>query len=617
MGTYFTGLAKHAALIAAAAALLVCFSQCGSTTTGNYDGYGDGVDWDAGDWGDSGEFIWPDGVWPDGFDGMGPDSDIVEVAEPICTPGEGTCIDIDTINICNEDGSAFVIQDCPMGYVCIDDSCVLKLCEPGATRCLDGSTWEICDDTGTAYLHGGTCPEGEECFAGECYSPCDMADVMRSSVGCIYYAVDTNPMQPNNYAVAVSNTNETRAANVVIEQKDGGVWSVVAGGTLSVAPLALESLVLPHRYVSGSAIGSAYRITSDLPIIAYQFNPFDGSTSFLSDASLLLPKSALDTYHIVQAWPQGPADDRTPGGYPAHIQIAASAPTEVRVTSTIATMAGGGVPPLTPGVETAFALTEGDFLQLTVAIHMNSFTGTYIESDEPVAVFSSNDCVNVPASIDFCCCEHLEEQIFGLQTWGRTYVASRVPVRVAEPAVWQILGSVDGTMVTFDASPSVEGLPPSIVLGRGEWYEFLVNGPADQPGDFMVTADQPILVTQFMVGAFMVSSGGDIGDPSMVQAVPVDQYLDRYVVLVPDTWVNDFFVLTRQAGATITIDSAPVTATWTPVGTSIYEVARAGVSDGVHVVEGDQPFGVIVIGYDSFDSYAYPGGLNMQIINPV
>ena len=103
----------------------------------------------------------------------------------------------------------------------------------------------------------------------------------------------------------------------------------------------------------------------------------------------------------------------------------------------------------------------------------------------------------------------------------------------------------------------------------------------------------------------------------MVQAVPVDQFLDRYVVLVPNTWINDYFVLTKHTGATITIDGNPVTTPWVTVGGSSFEVTRTPVDDGVHVIEGDMNFGVIVIGYDSYDSYAYPGGLNLQVINPV
>jgi hypothetical protein len=492
-----------------------------------------------------------------------------------------------------------------------------EVCTPGERTCVGSTSYQVCNAAGTGWTSGGDCGPNETCYAGQCLDPCAKADAERSSIGCVYYAVDTNAMQAASYAVALSNTNPTQTANVVIEANNGGAWTLVS--TLSVTPLALQTQVLEHRNISGSAIyqGGAYRITSDLPIIAYQFCPLDGSTSYLSDASLLLPKSGLDNYHIVAAWPQGPADDRTPEGYPAHIQIAAAAATEVRVTSSIATTAGTGVPPLSPGVTTPFLLQEGDYLQLTVANHWDDFTGTYVESDGPVAVFSSNDCVNVPADINYCCCEHLEEQLFGLQTWGKIYMASRVPQRSAEPAVWRITASEDATTVTFNYDPIVTGVPVGVTMNRGETVQYEVNGPFDQPGDFFIEADKPIHVMQYMVAAFMVSSGGNTGDPSMVQAVPVDQYLERYVVLVPTTWENDFFVLTRVTGSLVSIDGAAVTTPWTAVGSSGYEVTRTPVADGVHVVEGDRAFGIIVIGYDAFDSYAYPGGLNLQIINPI
>jgi len=49
------------------------------------------------------------------------------------------------------------------------------------------------------------------------------------------------------------------------------------------------------------------------------------------------------------------------------------------------------------------------------------------------------------------------------------------------------------------------------------------------------------------------------------------------------------------------------------------EAARVGVDDGVHTVEStdDQHgVGVIVIGWDYADSYAYTGGMGMVAINP-
>ncbi|MBI4705480.1 MAG: IgGFc-binding protein [Deltaproteobacteria bacterium] len=120
-----------------------------------------------------------------------------------------------------------------------------------------------------------------------------------------------------------------------------------------------------------------------------------------------------------------------------------------------------------------------------------------------------------------------------------------------------------------------------------------------------------------MVGAFMVAPSGKDGDPSMVQAVPAEQFLSQYVVLVPSTWVNDYLVLIREQGATVSIDGNPVGGGWVKIGNSKYEAARVKVSDGVHKLDGTKPFGVIVLGYDDYDSYAYPGGLNQKIINPI
>lgn len=489
----------------------------------------------------------------------------------------------------------------------------------------DGYTVEAgdCDDANSG-IHPGA---GEVCTDGidnncngetdsgdyDCMTPCEKAAYDRSSVGCVYYAVDTNSLG-GPFAIAVSNVDASATANVVVEVKSGTTWSPVTGGTFAVGPKMLQTLNLARRYASGSQLyaGGAYRITSDLPVISYQFAPIDGSASFLSDASLLLPVSSLDKYYIVSAWPYGADVGNTPR--PSHIQIAAAAATNVTVTSPIATLAGTGVPALSPNTPQTFSLAEGDYLQLSVQTLNQSFTGAYIEADGPVAVFSSNDCANVPNTPDKCCCDHLEEQLFGLQTWGKSYIAAQMPRRASESSIWQILAQQDGTTVTFTPSAGVTGLPPSVTLNAKQMVEYEVTGTAG-PGDFLAEADKPILVNQFTVGSFHAQSG-DVGDPDMVQAVPTEQFLAAYTVLVPGTWINDYLVITRKAGTQVLVDGVPPNATWNPVPGG-WETGVISVPDGVHTLESTTPFGVHVNGYDSYDSYAYPGGLNQTVINPI
>jgi len=449
-----------------------------------------------------------------------------------------------------------------------------------------------------------------------CMTPCDRANVDRSSVGCVYYGVDTNSLG-GPYALAVSNIDPTLSANIVVEVKTGTTWAPVAGGTLTILPRSLQTITVPRRSVTGSALyaGGAYRVTSDLPVIAYQFAPIDGAASFLSDASLLLPVSALDGYYIVPAWPYGRDVGNTLRA--ANVQIAAAAAGTVTITSPVAAVGGAGAPALVPNVPTVVTMQEGDFVQYTVQVENQSFSGMYIESSSPVAVFSTNDCANVPNTPESCCCEHLEEQIFGLQTWGTSYVGAQMPRRGTEPSVWQILAQQDNTVVTFTGAAGVTGFPASpVTLMARQQVEYQISGVAT-PGDFLVESTKPILVNQYTVGSALVTPATDQGDPDMVQAIPTEQYLDHYVVLVPGTWINDFGVLIRRAGETVMVDGAATTATWNPIGGTGWETSVVPLADGVHVFDGSAAFGVAVSGYDQYDSYSYPGGLNQTVINPV
>jgi hypothetical protein len=234
------------------------------------------------------------------------------------------------------------------------------------------------------------------------------------------------------------------------------------------------------------------------------------------------------------------------------------------------------------------------------------------DENHPVAVFSGAECTFVLAYS----CDHLENQMSGVRLWGLDFVAARVPPRTDPPetSVWQVYASEDATTVTFDASAAVTGVPAApVVLDAGELVVLEVGGVSADPGDFAVTADRPITLMNYMTGS---SLAGSIGDPAMVQVPPVEQFLPRYVVLVPESWDTDIAVITRPEGAPIVLDGAAVPDTaFVAVGTG-WEVARVPIADGVHTFEADDPFGVIIVGTTPVDSYAYVGGIGTSIINP-
>jgi len=479
----------------------------------------------------------------------------------------------------------------------------------------DGDT-----DTGTEYT-GPPIPE-----------TCEQAEQATSTVGCLFYAVDLDYHDSleatQQYAIAVSNPQTDDTANVTIYRGNASTFGWDVQATQAIGPMSLFTFNVPdhHTSSSGTMTKGTYKIESDEPIIAYQFNPVDGATSYLSDASMLIPVPSLSLTYDIVGWKRTDCNgvngaDGTMRPY--FTVVAVLDGTEVTIDPIMAPIAGTGV----PAQDTPFtvALDEGDVVEVAANNIGDTMSGSRVTSNEghPIAVFSGQECAYIPETT--CCCDHLEEQIPGLRFWGKQMVAARMPNRstsgTADEVLWQVYASENNTQVSLSASSGVTGLPfTSTTMSQGEIIEFYVGGNSAQPGDFFVEADKPIGVMQYMIGAQNPNASG-IGDPAMVYTSPAEQFLPRYVVLVPATWVNDVLVITRHAGEGVLLDGEPLPDDpFIPVASSGYEVGRVPVPDGVHTLASEDEeygLGVLVVGYDTYDSYAYAGGMGMGEINPV
>ena len=77
---------------------------------------------------------------------------------------------------------------------------------------------------------------------------------------------------------------------------------------------------------------------------------------------------------------------------------------------------------------------------------------------------------------------------------------------------------------------------------------------------------------------------------------------------------QNFVQVIRPVGsAAVFVDGVEVTG-YETVGA--YEVADWPTTEGSHVADSAQPFGVVQVGYTAVTSYAYPGGLRLATINP-
>ncbi len=449
---------------------------------------------------------------------------------------------------------------------------------------------------------------------------CEDAEMARTSIGCEFFgarfdnwADESQLAQP--FALAFANVDDADAAELTLEVRAGAGWTVLEG-PVTVGPLDVHVFTHVPAELEGDvgvSPGAALRVTSTRPVVGYQFNPLDGGSQS-SDASLLYPVTSWDHLNLGATW-QSSVNAST------NLQIiAAHDGTQVELWPTVEVEGGGGVPGAAPGGSLTLSLNAGDVANVGPKYIPQSLAGSWIASaaDKPVAVFASNGATTVGGG---CCADHMEEQTPGLRSWGKDVVAPHLPVRNTanpEPTVWEIYASEDGTSVTFEATTGVTGLPGGAVnMDRGDVQRLAVTAPAGTEADFVVHADKPILAKAYMLSTTATGLTNDIGDPAMVAIPPAEQFLTRQVVLVPDNWVNDYVVLLRPDGAAIELDGVLVPDTeFNPVGTGDWEVARVPVDDGVHVIDGGaDPAGVVVVGYDAWDSYAYTGGTGAAVIN--
>ncbi|MCA9698931.1 MAG: IgGFc-binding protein, partial [Myxococcales bacterium] len=345
-------------------------------------------------------------------------------------------------------------------------------------------------------------PDGGMGTGGEMGIPedCNTAAAIASSVGCLFFGLDLDNQgsagDMQQYGIIVSNVQTDQPAMATVESKQNGVWMQVQSQVIQ--PLDSYAFQLPDNHQEDTGIKTdlgTYRVTTDVPVVAYQFNPLDGSASYTTDASLLYPVPSWDYLHEIVGY-------KVTISAVSYIDIVAAVDgTAVQVVPSGPTLGGGGIPAGQANTPFFIMLDEGDVAHITSTTSANAtMTGTRVITDEdhPVGVFTATECTNTGQGA----CDHMEEMITGVRLWGMEFVASRMPIRQdnsPEPVIWQIYASEDDTVVTITASPEVTGLPASpIAMNKGDMVEFSATGSVANPGDFFVEADKPIAVMSYL-----------------------------------------------------------------------------------------------------------------------
>lgn len=493
--------------------------------------------------------------------------------------------------------------------------------------------------------------------SGAIPTTCDEAAENPTSVGCEFFLADLDNYHDADgmpFAVVVANPQVSAGASVALSDGDDNeIFTVtLAPGQLEVIPVACQSgcLFPPHEVnLQGLAPGAGFRLDSDVPVVAYQWNVYainEIDADATTDASLLLPTSSLGGDYVLATWGEGYGDSST-GDELARSQmtlIATADGTAVTFVPSVDIMGANGIGPYPAGVETEpISLNTFDVLTVAPMMDTDDLTGTVLHADKRVAVFGSHSCATTPTG-EYAACSHVEEQMPPLLAWGTSAVLARYAPRenclVEDAALWRIVAGADDMRVSFDPAAPWPANSEIHFAKRGDVVEFMGMGDYYAEGTFESPTDPahpeaPFLAYQLMTGstytlcAVAGPDTGTEGDPMMMLAPPAGQYLNRYVFNTPVSFPFDYdhIIIVRPAGAQVALDCLGLLPDdlFAAVGSSGWEVARVfidnmddttGCEDGTHLLTASQPVGLSVVGVARANAYGYLGGIGVMPINP-
>jgi hypothetical protein len=490
--------------------------------------------------------------------------------------------------------------------------------------------------------------EGCDASLGTCTNACAAAVNNKQSVGCEYYATDMETYSVNYcFAAFVANTWNTpvhlnvqfNGATLPVENftripigQGPTLTYQIYDNTAGLAPGEVAIMFLsgitggaPNCPVStaatagitGTGVSPSFKVSTDVPVVMYQINPYGGGSTAVTGASLLLPTSAWDTNYIaVNAYRSGP--------HPASLNIVAKEDnTQITMLPIANVVGGGGIPPGSANGQMFFSLNAGEHAQLT---QLDELTGSVIESDKPVGLMAGARCSYVPQGV--YACDHLEQMIPPVKALGHEHVGVMHQSRSGEPGVWRLIGAVDGTELSWSAD-----IGGPTTLDQGEVAELSTQFAFTVKSQ---DADHPFILMSHMSGGSTNGMNG-VGDADAVLAVPPAQWLKSYVFFADPTYPRTNLVVIRahgKDGPFVDVHSecgGPLTG-WQDVGD--YQYTRVdltngnfqdvgGCSSGRQRMFSNAPFGVYVWGWGSptttpnteYVSYGYPAGMNVGLIN--
>jgi len=577
--------------------------------------------------------------------GGGPIPDDGGSDAPVCAYGQIIC-DGNLAKVCNGRGAftqEIPCDECKDGLGCVH-------CVPNSGVCSSGLA-TVCDSTGAHQITFACDQPGMTCDPDGCHGPCSPTTLGMSNVGCDFWpTVTANSVWKSfHFGVLLGNVSTSKRAIVTITGPALVPSQSCDSGSLCLDPLEVRAVALdwiadlkgadwqtPYQPASPTASvkspNGAYHVTSNEPLVAYQFNPLEGSISnvaacpalpgnpnrcysYSTDASLLLPAHTLSSSYVVSdyhAWHESafpPPSGTSKLNMGDFVAITATQMDTVVTLKLRPSQTALGWPRTMPGEPGVLSMNAGQVLELFTpgASADDTLSGTEISSNnKSFQVLSGLGCASIPG--DPAHCSHIEDPVLPTDILGKDYV---VPI-LSGPSgdrfghTLRVQSISDGTAITFEPT-----MLTGVTLSRGEVVQI-----DNVMVDVRISSTTPFAVTQYVNGrSKAVPDGLTVGGPNQVTVTPSSQFRTSYAFAASPTYEASFASVVAPTGAGVNLDGHAISSDlFMAVGASGMSVARAPLSqnDRVHVLTADKPVGLVVYGFTPYASYAYAGGLDLK-----
>ncbi len=341
---------------------------------------------------------------------------------------------------------------------------------------------------------------------------------------------------PNNSASGRRDVFFAGAPGTTVTINGGAPLTIPASGLLQT-DTGLSRVPTPNVLESGKSLHIV--ASAGVTVFANNFQPFT------VDAFTVLPTQILGKDYYAVGYPNSI-------GQPSQITVIATE------DNTSVSIAGGA----------AFTMNAGQsFLRSVVG----DATGLRITADKPIGVNAGDSCLNTGAGA----CDHVEEMLLPVDAWASEFFVPVIP----QDTDYRVVANQAGTEVRVDGTLVA-------TIGQGQFYS--ASG-----GGVRITTSKP-------TEAYMIAKGdtSGTGDPAFLLLPGRENAVGAatFAALAADN-VNTLVVsMPTAAIATLKVDGALVSPTWTAYPTGGFSYAQIVVAAGDHTVSADQAFIPVVWG---------------------